>query len=110
MGTATPPPSGAFADSIWARLIALTVGVLLAASLWLNWGDEVMLALTQGEIEALPTGAPVDVKPENPELAACLERRVGDVEQMKADGVIGDAQYTAFKQRAQDMCKAQNPG
>lgn len=99
-----------FSDTLWARLIALTIGVGVAALLYLSWGEEVTKALTQGEIDALPTGAPVEVKPENPELTACLERRVGDVDQMKADGLIGDAQYTSFRQRAEDLCKAQNAG
>lgn len=98
-----------FADTIWARLIALGIGVLVAWALYATWADEVRTILATGRIDALPTAAPVAVKPENPELAACLERRIGDVDQMLADGVIGEAQATAFKQRATDLCNAQNP-
>jgi hypothetical protein len=29
---------------------------------------------------------------------------------MKSEGVINDAQYTSFRQRAEDLCRAQHPG
>ena len=45
----------------------------------------------------------------NPELDACLAQRVGDVDQMKADGVINASQYEAFKGRAISLCQAQYP-
>lgn len=39
------------------------------------------------------------------ELADCLDRRVGAVENMKADGVLNDAQYASFKMRAETYCE-----
>lgn len=39
-----------------------------------------------------------------PELAACLERRLGAVENMRADDLLNDAQYEMFTGRAEAYC------
>ncbi len=39
-----------------------------------------------------------------PALAACLERRLGAVENMRAENVLQDAQYELFKGRAEAYC------
>jgi hypothetical protein len=44
----------------------------------------------------------------NAALQNCLDQRVGDVEKMKADGIINDAQYASFRQRAGELCRAQH--
>jgi hypothetical protein len=51
----------------------------------------------------------VQVRPVNAGLQNCLDQRVGDVETMKSEGVINDAQYTSFRERAQQLCRAQHP-
>ena len=43
----------------------------------------------------------------NPELDACLEERVGAVDQMRADGVINAGQYDQFRARAVGFCENQ---
>jgi hypothetical protein len=41
-------------------------------------------------------------------LQDCLDQRVGDVDKMKAEGIVNDAQYASFRQRAEELCRAQN--
>lgn len=98
-----------FGDTIWARLIALAIAGAVAVALYLSWGAEVAAILDTGQIAALPTGDAPEVKPQNPALDACLSKRLGDVDQMLADGVIGEAQARDFKSRAQALCIDQNP-
>ena len=47
---------------------------------------------------------PVEEEIAQPELAACLERRLGAVENMRADDLLNDAQYEMFKGRAEAYC------
>ena len=46
----------------------------------------------------------------NPELDACLQERVGAVDQMRADGVINAGQYEQFRGRAVAFCEWQFGG
>ena len=49
-------------------------------------------------------------KPEaaaNPRLAACLAERVGAVDKMQAEGIVNEAQYAAFRARAEAFCSQQ---
>jgi len=46
----------------------------------------------------------------NPALAACLQQRIGDVDRMKEDGILSDAQYASFRARAEELCVQQNQG
>jgi hypothetical protein len=108
MSAAIEPRS--FADTIFARLIALAIAVLIAAILYVNWGKDIR-NLASGNVPALPVlGEQAPVQTVNPGLQNCLESRVGDVDKMKADGVINDAQYASFRQRAEQLCRAQHPG
>ncbi len=47
---------------------------------------------------------PVEEEITQPELAACLERRLGAVENMRADDLLNDTQYELFKARAEAYC------
>ncbi|MBA4783680.1 MAG: hypothetical protein H2045_10740 [Rhizobiales bacterium] len=102
-----------FIHSGAARLIALVIGICLIAFMAITWGSriqETAHALFDGENGQIIT--PVGqqrVKNATPALTACLEQRVGDVEKMKAEGVINDHQYANFSQRARELCYAQNP-
>lgn len=103
-----------FIHSMAARFLGLVIGVGLLAFMFINWGDEMKhlaASLTDGEKAVLvqPVGQ-VRVKNDNPGLAACLEERIGHVEQMKADGVINEHQYGQFSGRARALCQEQNPG
>jgi hypothetical protein len=50
--------------------------------------------------------APPEVEEEiaQPALAACLDRRLGAVENMRAEDLLSDAQYELFKGRAEAYC------
>lgn len=103
---------GSFADSVFARLIAAALAVGVGVLFYANWSDDLGNFFKQSDAPSLQAGQvdPREVaKPENTALAACLEQRVGDVDKMKEEGIINDAQYTAFKARASDLCYAQNP-
>jgi competence protein ComGC len=107
MATAT---HRSFADTAVARLIALLIAVAIAVLFVFNWSDEAeqLLAGTEPGIPIIEQQ--VQVRPVNADLQNCLDQRVGDVEKMKSEGVINDAQYTSFRQRAEDLCRAQHPG
>jgi hypothetical protein len=48
--------------------------------------------------------------PENPQLAECLDKRLGDVRDMQANGTITDAQAAQFRERAQNFCHSRYGG
>ncbi len=100
-----------FGDTIWARLIALAIAVGLSWAFWNAWGEEVVALFSAGP-EPLPIASQPDMQEQrllNPELTACLEQRVGDVEQMAADGVIAQEQVASFQQRATELCWGMYP-
>ena len=101
--------SGSFADSHFARLIALVIAVLIGVILYVYWADDfrAMFAEDTAEIPIFAEQTPVQNV--NAALQSCLDQRVGDVDNMKAEGVINDAQYASFRQRAEALCRAQNP-
>lgn len=102
--------SKSFGDTIFARLIALVLAVVFGAILYLNWGSDIE-QLFAGSAPAIPITAGVtQVETTNTALEACLKQRVGDVDTMKSDGLINDSQYAQFRQRAEDLCRGQNPG
>ncbi len=106
----TADQTSSFADTIVARLLALAIAIVLALLLWLNWSSDfkVLMAANDSAAPALTASQPA--KPANPALQACLVQRVGDVERMKQEGILSDAQYGAFRDRAEGLCRAQNPG
>lgn len=96
-------------DTPLARLMALAIAIGIGALIYTTWQDDIRILLA-GDTPTLPmVEATATPAPENPALAACLEQRIGDVEQMRSDGIIDEAQYTTFRQRAEDLCRAQNP-
>ncbi len=50
--------------------------------------------------------APPEVEEEiaRPALAACLDRRLGAVENMRAEDLLNDTQYDLFRSRAEAYC------
>jgi len=108
---ATAGTQGNILDSIWARLVALILAVLIALLIYRNWHTDIATLLsgetsTQSNLLAGPAARGEPAKQANPELAACLKQRVGDVDKMKSDGVIDDSQYALFRRRAEDLCAA----
>ena len=99
-----------FIHGMGARAIALVIGVGVLGYMFTTWGDE-MQALVAAE-DSAPLVTPVGeerVSKPNPALDACLEQRVGHVDQMLKDGVIGEHQHGQFAIRARQLCVAQNP-
>ena len=108
---ATAQQTSGFADTIWARLLALLIAIAIAWLLWANWSSDFRALVSGGEQAATPVVSTSEpAKPANPALQECLAKRVGDVDQMKEDGVLSDAQYGSFRARAEELCRAQNPG
>ena len=100
-----------FGDTIWARLIALVLAAGLAWAFWTTWSDAV-IALFESGPEQLPIAQQPQLPDEstlNPELQACLDKRLGDVETMASEGVISAAQDAGFSQRATELCWGLHP-
>lgn len=108
----TADQTNSFVDSKLARLLALLIAIVLAILLWSNWSADFKSLFTTGKGDATATATITaqPAKPANPALEECLAQRVGDVDQMKEEGILSDAQYSAFRSRAEDLCRAQNPG
>ena len=108
----TTQTGNSFADTTAARLLALCIALFLAVILVYNYkSDFARLFSGSGE-----TGLPVtnvETAPDeaaNPALAECLQQRIGDVDKMKEEGILSDAQYASFRARAEELCVQQNPG
>jgi hypothetical protein len=79
-----------------ARIAALLLFVGMAAALLLpDWNG----LFDYG-------GAP----PENSQLTECLDKRLGDVRDMQANGTITEAQANQFRERAQNFCYSRYGG
>ncbi|MBD8875024.1 hypothetical protein [Roseibium polysiphoniae] len=94
-------------DGSGGRLVALAIAIsCLALMVWLGREDvpfvrDAIAMVTGKEPEAQTSG--------NPELDACLSNRVGDIDQLLAEGMIKDSQYPSFKRRATSYCETQFP-
>jgi len=102
----TATTSGSFLDTAFARLIALVLAGFMAYVLYANWGQEIAALVQDEPVVVVDVMAPA--KEATPALDACLTRRVGDVDTMKSDGIINEAQYVSFKASATRLCQAQN--
>ncbi|NRG18461.1 hypothetical protein HPQ64_12245 [Rhizobiales bacterium] len=94
-----------------ARVGALVLAVLILILMaWIGRNDLPGFALGNvnlglaGGVEGVT--APRDA---NPELAACLEQRLTVVDKMRSDGIVSDAQYETFRNRAIAFCEAEHP-
>lgn len=98
-----------FVDTGIARVVALLLALLFAFLLYYHYKDD-FARLASNEVEVgLPEATTASIAETNPALAQCLQKRIGDVNQMKQDGVLSQAQYASFKTRAEDLCVQQNP-
>ena len=104
--TATVHQRG-YLDSWIARAIALLIAIAIIAYLVIGLGDE-LVASFGGDVED-DYPAIAEITTTTPELQACLDDRVGDVDRMREEGILSDAQYTAFRGRAEALCREQNP-
>ena len=105
--------SGAsFADTTAARLIALCLALLIAIILVYNYKQDFAAMFSDSPTGSLPVtnvDTPQD-EAANPALAACLAQRIGDVDRMKEEGILSEAQYASFRANAEELCFQQNPG
>ena len=85
---------GSTLDRPLARVAAVGVLLCVAAALAFMHRDD----LFPPEPAAVAADDPV---------ALCLAARAEDIERMRADGVIDEAQATLFKSRAEALCQAQ---
>lgn len=102
--------TSSFADTKLARLLALVIAIALAWLLWSNWSSDFRMLLADSDDAARLVSGSEPARPANPALQACLAQRVGDVDRMKEEGILSEAQYGAFRSRAEGLCRAQNPG
>jgi len=102
--------SDGFADSFVARILAMILAVVIGGFLYFNWSAEIANLLTDNSSSMSVVSESQPAKEANDALAACLEQRIGDVERMKKEGILSDAQYNSFSIRAADLCQVQNPG
>ncbi|MEM9278792.1 MAG: hypothetical protein AAGA76_09470 [Pseudomonadota bacterium] len=101
-----------FADTVAARLIALCIALLLAIVLVYNYKDDFGTVFSDSSEAGLPV-TNTETTPEeaaNPALAQCLQQRIGDVDRMKEEGILSEAQYASFRARAKELCIQQNSG
>ncbi len=99
-----------FVDTALARVLGLLIALLMAFLLWFNWSGDFKNLFAGGTEKPAMVSVSEPAKPANPALQNCLAQRVGNVEEMKADGILSDAQFASFKSRAENLCRAQNPG
>jgi len=79
-----------------ARVVALALSAALVALLVYIHRDDLF-------------GPAAGAAPDNPQRAACLDQRLGDVRRMVDEGLIDDGQATLFRNRAEALCHGQYP-
>ena len=97
MATPAPARRRSVLDRPVARVAAFGVFLLVVAALAFMHREDLL--------PARQAAAPAD----DP-AARCLAEREADIAQMRADGVIDDAQAALFKSRAEALCDAQAGG
>lgn len=106
MTDTTAPRS--FVDTMTARLISLAIAVLIGVIIFVYWADDIRNIGTDDTQQLPVVSREGPVRSESPALQQCLDQRVGDVERMKSEGIVNDAQYAEFRERAQELCRAQH--
>ena len=98
-----------FVDGYGARILAAILALLFAFALFYNYKDDFNRLMAGNSDDGLPQSSAQIAVAVNPDLKKCLEKRVGDVDQMKKDGLLNDSQYASFRSRAEQLCTQQNP-
>lgn len=105
---ATGTQSG-FVNTNAARIVAGVLALLIAIVWFYNYQADFGRLMSGNITSELPSASPQAAAVSNPALAACLKKRVGDVDQMKKDGLLSDDKYVSFRSRAEQLCSQQNP-
>lgn len=99
-----------FLDGPIARIGAgMVIAGCIAAMYQINQNYAIRTAAPRPADAGGENGAVGVVDDLNPEFIACRGERVGQVEKMLADGVIGEEKFTEFKERAIATCAGQFP-
>ena len=98
-----------FLNSNAARIVAAILALLIAALWFYNYQEDFSRLMAGDNANELPQASSLAAEDANPALAACLKKRVADVDQMKADGLLSEADYATFRARAEELCIQQNP-
>jgi len=98
-----------FVNTNAARILAAALAVMFAVIWFYNYQADFGRIMSGETASGLPEASSQVSVAANPELAACLEKRVGDVDQMKKDGILSDDKYASFRARAEQLCAQQNP-
>ncbi len=106
MTTASQPE---FLNTNTARIVAAIIALLIAIIWFYNYQADFKRLMAGNTTSELPSASPQTAVVANPALAACLKKHVGDVDQMKKDGLLFDNKYTSFRARAEQFCAQQNP-
>lgn len=103
--------NSSFVDTKAARVVAACIAIVIAIVLISVWSEDFSRLTSGNQTNPLPdsTSATTETTVANPALAACFEQRIGDVDKMKEDGILSDAQYASFRARAESLCRQQNP-
>lgn len=97
--------TGSALDTPYARIIAAAAAHGFATILLFWSADDVSRPFAARSETPIPAAA-LHETTADPNVVACLEQRLGDVERMQADGLIDAAQYELFKNRATSYCNA----
>ena len=99
-----------FINTNAARILAAALAVFFAVIWFYNYQADFgrLISGDDGSVQ-LPESSSQASIDQNPGLAACLEQRIGDVDQMKKDGLLSEDKYASFRARAEQLCAQQNP-
>ena len=98
--------SGSVLDTPFARIVAAAAALGFAAA-FLFWAAADVSRPFAARQDRPTPAAELPVVNANPTVVACLDQRLGEVETMRTEGIIDDAQYDLFRTRATNYCHAQ---
>jgi|GEM_PF-1910658 len=105
----TTTTQSGFVNTKAARIVAAVLALLIAIIWFYNYQADFAKLMSGDASNGLPQAEALAQADANPALAECLQKRVGDVDQMKKDGLLNDQQYGSFRARAEQLCSQQNP-
>ena len=85
-----------FINTFGARVVAGVLALLIAVLWFYNYKEDFSRLMASDADNGLPSISESSAVAVNPALASCLEKRVGDVDQMKKDGILSEAKYNDF--------------
>ncbi len=105
----TTTTQSGFINTNAARIVAAVLALLIAIVWFYNYQADFSRLISGDAVNQLPEASSQAAVAANPALAACLKKRVGDVDQMKKDDLLSGDKYASFRARAEQLCTQQNP-